>query len=129
MDRNQRQYNNYNNSVSFLQENPSPTMEIKNPTDPVAQLDIATLSARQINQATASGMSWADKVRMLESPTIVATQNNTLISNTTTVNQQINQIVMQHQEETPGSNSTTDSFPTTPNGNTKKIQEVKENSK
>lgn len=56
------------------------------------QLDITTVPARTLNQATSSGMSWADTVKLLTPST--ATINNNVSSTTTTVNQQINQIVL-----------------------------------
>ena len=99
-DRTQTQTNNYANSVAFFQDkNNGPEKSA------TSQLDIKTVPARTLNQATSSGMSWADTVKLLTPST--TTFNNNLSSTTTTVNQQINQIVLNQNTKDNGTEKAT----------------------
>ena len=89
LDRKQTRTNNYANSVAFFTNTDVQSSE--------EQLDVKTIPARTLNQATASGMSWADTVKMIR-PSNTTIQNN-LTTTTTTVNQQINQIVLNQSDK------------------------------
>ena len=94
---------NYNNSVAFLQEDDNNNTESVNLMDSLDNIDIATILARQLNKVTASGVSWAETIKQLDSTDAGVTNINNMTATTnTTVNQQIHQIVVtNHEEEFP----------------------------